>query len=69
MRQTSEQKQNGNGKGKYNPEVYYRHLGVDVWEKQTPESKKTEVAYSEEILEELSDSENIEDSDPNNNQN
>ena len=67
MIKTSEQK-NGNGQGKYQPEVYYRHLGVDVWEKQTPESKETDVAYSEEILEQLSDSENEQDSDSNNNQ-
>ncbi len=68
MRQISENK-NGNGQEKYEPEVYYRHLDVDVWEKQLPGVEKTDVAYSEEILEELSKSEENPDTEPNNNKN
>ncbi len=47
----------GNGHGKYNPKVFYRHLGADVWEEKTPESKKSKIAYTEDVEAELKASE------------
>ncbi len=59
---------NGNGHEEYKPKTIYRHLGADVWEKITPDSEQSEVAYSDEIEAELKDDENSE-NDQDNSQN
>jgi hypothetical protein len=47
-----------NGHGKYDPKVYYRHLGADVWEKLKPDEVEGEgkVAYSDELQAEFDNS-------------
>ena len=53
---------NGNGHGEYDPKVYYRHLGADVWEKLEPDQVEGEgkIAYSDDLKAELEDSDNSE---------
>ncbi|MEN9520197.1 MAG: hypothetical protein RLZZ381_2785 [Cyanobacteriota bacterium] len=50
--------ENGNGHGKYDPKIYYRHLGADVWEKLEPDELEGEgkVAYSDELQAEFDNS-------------
>lgn len=49
---------NGNGKSDYNPEVEYKYLDADVWIEIT--EGKEQIAYTEDVLEELEDDEESE---------
>jgi hypothetical protein len=57
---------NGNGKSEYKPSSGYRHLGADVWAKKDANSEKEQIAYTDELLEELEEDEQS-DSDSDNN--
>ena len=57
MKKTNKKSDNGNGSKKYNPDVVYRHLAVDVWAKKQKGEDREDVAYSDEIKAEL-DAEN-----------
>jgi hypothetical protein len=53
---------NGNGHGKYQPEVSYRYLDADVWVKTDEATGVETVAYTEDVIAELygeSDSEHL----------
>ena len=49
---TDDKKQNGHSQ-KYDPKVEYEYLAADVWAKKLKEKDKKEVAYSEEVREQL----------------
>ena len=50
---------NGNGQQEYNPEVEFEYLDADVWFKTDAEGNQ-DVAYTQDILEELEDDEESE---------
>jgi hypothetical protein len=57
---------NGNGQGDYKPSAEYRYLGADVWGKREGDSLDEDVAYTEELLEELEDEEQSDSNSDNN---
>lgn len=54
MRQISENK-NSNGKRKRqdDPDIIYRHLTIDVWAKKQKDEDREDVAFSDEIKDQL----------------
>lgn len=44
-----------NGKSNVQPDTEYRHLGADVWAKRSGDSLDEDIAYTEELLEELAE--------------
>lgn len=57
---------NGNGRGKYEPEVTYRYLDADVWIKTDEATGSETIAYTEDILAELYGEDDSDDSNPDN---
>lgn len=55
----------GNGHQEYNPEVEFEHVAADVWyEKDTQTGERTDVTYSEDILNQMENDDEEDESSP-----